>query len=201
MLLKSSDVITPVLTDEEMQECLSTAQTLLKNMHDRKDLHVRGALERYIDIAMGEIAERSVIKWIQSQGKFAESAVDKTSGKPDDGHDIILHSKNGHNIKCSVKSSLSAHYNRVDDILKQFHLASKKSEVRGVNIQVYYWLNLSSSPRVVTPSEQNMAIIGWLGRKDLMGIEEDQYATESRSVVKVQLANMRPMRSLLEFLQ
>ena len=100
-----------------------------------------------------------------------------------------------------MKSSLSAHYNQVEDMLKQFHLASKKSEIRGINIQVYYWLNLSSTPRVVIPSEQNMAIIGWLGRKDLTGVNEDQYATESRPVVKVPLANMRPMCTLLDILQ
>ena len=201
MLLKPSDVIQPVLTDGELQECLSTAQVLLKNMRDRADLHARGTLERYIDIAMGEIAERSVIKWIQSQGKFAESAVDKTSGRPDDGHDIILHGRDGRSIKCSVKSSLSVHYSKVEDFLQRFHLSSKKSEIRGINIQVYYWLDLSSTPRVVTPSERNMAIIGWLGRKDLTGIGEGQYATESRPVVEVELSNMRPMRTLLDILQ
>ena len=113
MQLKSSDVIKSVLTDEEIQECIGTAQILLKSMQDRGDLHARGVLERYIDIVMGEIAEQSVIRWIQGQGKFAESAVDKTSGKPDAGHDIIFHSRDGREISCSVKSSLSVHYDNV----------------------------------------------------------------------------------------
>lgn len=200
MLLKPSDVIQPVLTDEEVQECLATAQCLLKSMQDRGDLHTRGVLERYIDIVMGEIAEQSVIKWVQSQGKFAQSAVDKTSGRPDSGRDVLFHSREGRSISCSVKSSLSVHHSNVADMLSQFHLASKQSEIRGINIQVYFWLDLSSKPRVTVPTEKNMAMIGWLGRKDLKGIAESAYATEARPVVRAPLNGMRPMRDLLELL-
>lgn len=201
MGITAADVIGPILTDEEIQECISVAQILLKSVQDRGDLHSRSTLERFIDIVMGEIAEQSVIKWIRSQGKFANSDVDKESGRPDKGHDIILHSKNGYNIKCSVKSSLSVYRNQVENILEEFNLSSKRSEVQGINIQVYFWLDLNSTPRITIPSNNNMAIIGWLGRKELNGISEEIYSTEARSVINVKLKNMRSMRSLLDILQ
>ena len=54
---------------------------------------------------MGEIAEIAVIKWLKSRGKYAVSAVDKTSDKPDSGHDVIVKDIKGVERKCSVKSS------------------------------------------------------------------------------------------------
>ena len=200
MALQISDVIIPTFTGEEIQAHIATAELLLKTMQDRADLHARGALERFINIAMGEVAEQAVIKWLQGQGKFAQSAVDKGSGRPDEGRDIVLRSNRGRDIECSVKSSLSAHLN-VEQILTQFHLSAKRSEIRDINIQVYFWLKLSSRPRITVPSERNMAIIGWLGRRDLEKVAESHYATEARSVVEVKLNQMRPMSSLLEYLQ
>ena len=201
MAITAADAVGPILTDDEIQECIATSQILLKSVQDRGDLHSRGFLERFIDILMGEIAEQSVIKWFQSQGKYAESAVDKKSGRPDNGHDIILRSQSGDIIRCSVKSSLSVYYSGVEKIIKTFRLSSKQSEIRDINIQVYFWLDIKSKSRINTPSNNNMAIIGWLGRKDLSGVEEGSYATEARSVMKVRLSKMRSMNSLLNFLQ
>ena len=201
MEITTMDVIGPVLTDDEVKKCIITAQQLLESMSDRTDLHSRSCLERFNDIVMGEIAELSVIKWIQNQGKFAQSAVDKSSGRPDCGHDIILHSQDGNIIKCSVKSSLSALKSNAENIIDTFNLSSKKSEIQGINIQVYFWLDLHGSPRVSTPSNNNMAIIGWAGRKDLSGEKEGQYATETRPVVDFPLKKLRPMHSLLNILE
>ena len=198
--LQASDVIIPTFTDQEIRECIATAELLLKSMQDRGDLHARGTLERFINIAMGEIAEQAVIKWIRAQGKFAQSAVDKGSGVPDSGHDIILRANTGRILKCSVKSSLSVRYSEMEQILTQFHLSAKRSEIRDVNVQVYFWLESSSRPRVTVPSERNMAIIGWLGSKDLGKVPEKPYPTEARPVVDVQLKELSPMRRLLGFL-
>ena len=85
--LSEKDVIFgPVLNNEQIYECLKTSLILLKTMGDRPDLHNRGDFERFTNIAMGEIAERSVIAWLRSNGKYAESAVDKHSEKPDRGN-------------------------------------------------------------------------------------------------------------------
>ena len=73
------------------------------------------------------------MKWIRSKGKYAESAVNKKSGHPDEGYDIVLHGINGSNITCSVKSSISVYKNQMEDILKTFHLASKRSEIISKN--------------------------------------------------------------------
>lgn len=201
MTITRNDVIGPILTDDEIKECIDTAQQLLKSMRDRVDLHSRSCLERFNDIVMGEIAEQTVIKWIQAQGKFAQSAVDKKSGQPDSGHDIIMSSREGHIIKCSVKSSLSAYKKEMDDIINNFCLALKEDEIQGINIQVYFWLDLNGKPRVSTPSNNNMAIIGWCGRKDLINIQEGEYATETRPVMNISLKELRSMNSLLNILQ
>jgi len=201
MAVTAKDVIGPILTDDEIRECMDTAWQLLESMQDRVDLHSRSRLERFNDIVMGEIAERSVIKWLQEQGKFARSAVDKGSGRPDSGYDILLRSIDGKAIKCSVKSSLSVFKSSMDDILGGFYLSSKRSEIQGINIQVYFWLDLYGKPRVNTPSDQNMAIIGWCGRKDLTGRKEGGYATEARPAMNIKLKELRPMESLLNILQ
>lgn len=201
MAITAEDVVGPILEDNEIKECIDTAQQLLKSMGDRADLHSRSCLERFNDIVMGEIAERSVIKWLQEQGKFAQSAVDKSSGQPDSGCDIMLHAKDGRDIRCSVKSSISVLKSEMDDIIHTFRLSSKKAEIQDVNIQVYFWLNLNRSPRVSTPSDKNMALIGWCGRRDLIGREEGEYATEKRPIVDISLKELRSMNSLLDILQ
>lgn len=192
-------VVKETISDGEVKECVKTAEFLCESIIDRKDLHERDYLERYIDILMGEIAEKSVIKWFRDHGKFAESAVDKTSGKPDMGHDIILKSIENKEILCSVKSSLSVYKSEMKDILDTFTIATKKSELRQVNIQVYYWLSLKSTPRVCVPNHENMAIIGWVSNKDIESF--GTYATEDReSPDNIKLRQIRSMESLLKYL-
>lgn len=201
MAITARDVIGPVLDDREIKECIDTAQRLLNSVHDRADLHSRGCLERFNDLMMGEIAEQSVIKWIRAQGKFAQSAVNKNSGRPDGGHDIILRADNGKVVQCSVKSSLSVYKKEMDEIIHEFRLSSKRDEIRDVNIQAYFWLDLKGKPRVSTPSDKNMALIGWCGSKDLAGKKEGGYATEARPVVDIPLSELRSMKSLIDLLQ
>lgn len=156
-------------------------------------------MERYIDIMMGEVAEAAVIKWLKQNGKFAVSAVNKSSGKPDSGRDIILRGKHKQEIECSVKSSLSVYKDNINDILDTFTIATKASELRKVNIQVYYWLKLKGENRITVPSNKNMAIIGWIGENDVK--EFGTYNTENRQVAKIKLRNIRTMKSLLDYLE
>lgn len=194
------DVVGPVLQDEEIVECIETSLGLLNSMTDREDLHARSCLERFNNIVMGEIAEQTVIKWFRSRGKYAESAVNKKSGHPDEGYDIILHGRDGNNVTCSVKSSISVYKNKMEDILEIFHLASKRSEIRQVNIQVYFWLNPNGYPRVCTPSNTNVAIIGWAGNKELLTKPEKYYPRENRRVIEMPLKELSPMEALLNWI-
>ena len=99
-----------------------------------------------------------------------------------------------------MKSSLSACKSHIDEILKSFTIAAKKSEIRQVNIQVYYWLSLKGDHeyRVTVPSNNNMAIIGWAGENDIEKF--GNYSTEHRQVAEIKLEQIRSMESLLEFL-
>lgn len=199
MSINGCDMVIVNLDDKEIQICLENAQYLCATINDRRDLHARSYMERYIDILMGEAAELAVIKWLNNNGKFAVSAVDKKSGKPDFGHDIILKSRNGKEITCSVKSSLSALKNSFDDILDTFTIATKSSEIRKINVQVYYWLNLrGKSHRTTVPSTDNMAIVGWVGENDITDFSS--YNGEERQVADMKLRNIRSMQSLLDYL-
>ena len=77
-------------------------------------------------------------------------------------------------------------------------MATKASELRKVNIQVYYWLELNGESRTTVPSNDNMAIIGWIGENDVE--EFDTYNTEKRQVAKIKLRDVRSMQSLLDYL-
>ena len=200
MSISRYDLVIVDLDDDEIKICLENAQFLCSTINDRPDLHLRSYMERYIDILMGEAAEYAVIKWLKSNGKYAVSAVDKKSGKPDLGHDIIVKKLNGDEITCSVKSSLSALKNTFDDILDTFTIATKMSEVRKINVQVYYWLNLrGTAHRTTVPSTDNMAIVGWVGENDITSYST--YNGEIRQVADMKLRNMRSMQSLLDYLQ
>lgn len=198
-MVKSEDIIFVDLSEEELHEIILVSDGLLKSIVDRHDLHERDYLEKYLNILMGEIAEIIVIKWLTEHGKYAKSVVNKESGTPDSGFDIILHSKKG-DTTCSVKSSLSAKISEMEKILDTFTIATKKSEVSDVNIQVYFWLNTSGNPRQTVPTLKNMAIIGWLGKKDFQSISWGKYNNESRQAPSEKLRELHPMKELLKIL-
>ena len=199
MAVNQDTVIKIALSENDLSSCIDNTQILCETISDRSDLHLRSYMERYIDIMMGEVAEAAVIKWLKQNGKYAVSAVNKSSGKPDSGRDIILRGKHKQEIECSVKSSLSVYKDNINDILDTFTIATKASELRKVNIQVYYWLKLKGENRITVPSNKNMAIIGWIGENDVK--EFGTYNTEKRQVAKLKLRNIRTMQSLLDYLE
>ena len=129
MAVNQDTVIKIALSDKELSICTENTQILCKTISDRSDLHLRGYMERYIDVMMGEVAEAAVIKWLRQNGKYAVSAVNKSSGKPDSGRDLILKDKQKREIECSVKSSLSVYKDNMNDILDTFTIATKASEL------------------------------------------------------------------------
>lgn len=94
---------------------------------------------------------------------------------------------------------MSVYKDNINDILDTFTIATKASELRKVNIQVYYWLKLKGENRITVPSNKNMAIIGWIGENDVK--EFGTYNTENRQVAKIKLRNIRTMKSLLDYLE
>jgi hypothetical protein len=200
-MVTSKDVVYIEISKDDLNKCIDDAKKVVQTMTDRSDLHSRDNLERFINILTGEVAESMVLGWLRSNGKFADSAVDKGSNTPDAGHDIIVMDLKGKVQKCSVKSSLSYKLS-VDGILQVCKLATKASELRDINIQVYYWLTLEPSagrPRITVPSIRQSAIIGWFGKKDI-----DKFSTykhEKRQSPDVPLKDARPMGDLLPLLK
>lgn len=196
-----NDVIKVILDKTELNECIDNAKLVLRNLNDREDLHKRDDLERFNNILMGEIAEYMVIKWLRSHGKYVRPSVDKSLSVPDLGHDIELKGKGGKILRCSIKSSLSFQKG-LGGIIEEFKLATTKKEIREVNIQVYFWLELKpqkGSSRKTVSSLTNSAIIGWFGEKDInnFGI----YNHEEREVPNDTLSSARPMVTLLNFIE
>ena len=201
-MIAEDDVIHIELIKRELDACIDTAKHISGHVVDRKDLHARDDLERFINVLMGEVAEQMVIKWLKEQGKFAESAVDKISNKPDMGHDIKVIRTNGNELLlCSVKSSLSYKLD-VQGILNICKIASKKSELRDINVQVYFWLTLNpkdNGNRLTVPSLRQAAIIGWFGRNDLLKFAAYNHE-EGREAPIETLNGGRTMSSLLTLL-
>lgn len=202
MSIRKENVIKPNLSKENINDCIVNATKILNSIIDRKDLHGRSYAEQFQNIFMGELAEKAVLQYFMENGIYAVSAVDKESGAPDCGYDIIVFDKHGIERRVSVKSSLSVYKSSPEEIIAEpkFHLAAKQAEICDINIQVYFWLvTHGNETRVSVPSEQNMIIVGWAGSKDITG-ETASYSSEKREVVAVSLKELRPMEELLRFL-
>jgi len=201
-MIDKSDIVYVEISKEELNICIDNAKKISFSIDDRKDLHDRDILERFNNVLMGEVAEQMVIKWLKNNGKFAESTVNKGSSSPDKGHDVLVRGLNGRNVFCSVKSSLSALYD-TQKIIEKFKLATKKSELSDINIQVYFWLTISpkdrNSNRITVPSITQSAIIGWFGKRDIDSFTT--YNHENREVPNSILQNARSMQSLLRMIE
>lgn len=197
-MINPDDIVKLYLTDRKLSDAILVAHKIVDFIVDRSDLHGRDYIEKYINCLMGEIAEQMVIEWLKNNNKYGKSAVDKTSAKPDMGHDIWLRDSHGIQIRGSIKSSLSFAKSTPKDILNTFTLAISPQEVREVNIQIYFWLSLNSEPRVSVPSMRNAAIMAWASREDLNEVGFSSYKGEQRlAPSKIKLVELRPMKDLL----
>lgn len=201
------DVIARNLSQDDIAKCIHNASTLLPHISDRNDLHQRDYLERFIDVLIGEVAELIVIRWLRDNGKFAVSAVDKSSGSPDLGHDIwVIDKENNCLSKTSIKSSISAKLNP-DRILKEMRLAARRLELCEFNIQVYFWLKIDAQKdldrsevghRIVVPAISQSAIMCWFSNDDLQNEVFSAYKVEKRQAPNVQLSSGRAMATFLD---
>ena len=197
MPVQANQIVRVNLPPETVRGSIEIARRIASSIVDRPDLHGRDALERFIDCLMGELAEQMVITWLTTEGKHAVSAVDKTAASPDPGHDIWLKDAHGAQIRASIKSSLSATKTDPAEILSTFTLATNPRELRDVNIQVYFWLNISNPPRVTVPSLQNAALFAWASASDLGTGEFAAYRGEHRAAPSTRLIALQPMSELL----
>lgn len=200
MPVKNDDIIKIDLDREETLICIENARAILKGIEDRKDLHIRDDVERFQDLLMGELAEAMVIKWLRQNGRLAVSAVDKGAMHPDAGHDIWVRDTKNNQRTCSVKSSISVFKTEPEEILDSFTLAITNSEVRDINIQVYFWLDTKSSPRISVPSLKNSAIMAWFGKSEVKAEKFASYEGERRKSLARKLRQLNPMHELLKFL-
>jgi len=141
-----------------------------------------------------------VLEWLKKKDKFGESAVNKGAAMPDMGHDIWLQDTHGKRIRASVKSSLSVLKSDPEKILNTFTLATKSEEVREINIQVYFWLSVYSTPRISVPSMRQAAIVAWAPAEDLAGARFNSYKGEHRPAPDKKLSELRPMNELVAML-
>jgi hypothetical protein len=200
-MVSEQDVINIRISDKELAECIDNAKNISQHIVDRGDLHSRDGLERFINVLLGEVSEMMVLNWLKNEKKLAHSAVEKGNKAPDHGHDILLTDKQGAQLTCSVKSSLSYKLD-ISGILGVCKLATKAIELRDVNIQVYFWLTLNpplGHNRITVPTIRQSALIGWFIRNDLK--EFSAYKHEQRESPTATLKNARPMKTLLEILK
>jgi hypothetical protein len=186
-----------------LNTCISNAQGLIATMIDRANLHARDDLEKFFNVLMGEVAEQMVLGWLKEKGKSAASVVNKASGQPDAGHDLVLLDTSGKSLLCSIKSSFSF-AKQPGEIIKVFKLATTPSELRDINVQVYFWIDpykQAGQPRTTLPSLTNCALIGWFGKADLEKQVFSNYNGEMRQVPVTSLEDARSMSSLLPFIQ
>lgn len=204
--ITEKDVVYIQLTTKELSICIDNAKSILDSIVDRTDLHDRDNLERFNNLLMGEIAEQMIMKWLRENGKFAILDIEKNKGGADKGHDILLKQiDTNRDLKCSVKSSLS-YKHKLPYIISKFRLATTLNEIRDVNIQVYFWLDLTPSqnaPRTTVPTLKNSAIIGWFGSKDLEKSSNSfsSYNHERRQSPEKPLKYARPMSELLNYIK
>lgn len=207
MTVTPSGVIARQLSQADLAQCIQAAASLFPHIVDRKDLHQRDDLERFIDVLMGEVAELMAIRWLRDNGKFAVSAVDKTSGSPDLGHDVWVIDRQSQRLaKTSIKSSISAQLS-LERILAEMKLATKKSELRDFNMQVYFWLTINppktgnppkAGHRIVVPTVNQSAIMCWFADDDLRNGTFAAYNGEGREAPDIPLTAGRAMETFLD---
>lgn len=208
MAVTSSDTIpvNDVLDVSAVVDAAERAMRILGRVRDRGDLHERDALERFLDVLLGQLAEAAVLKWLSGQGKKVEH-ISRTAVGSDPGYDITMQAATGSKVKISVKSSISACIYDIKRILDTFNVAITENEARkaDVHVQVYYRLRLGgasresgsgvASPRVVVPSLREAILVGWIRGEDVTSFAS--YNTESRQAAEMKLKDLHPMRDLL----
>ncbi|WP_216327794.1 hypothetical protein [Deinococcus aestuarii] len=136
---------------DDFDQIKKVCPNLMGSVVNRSNLPGRTQLEKMHHLIMGELSELATIKYLRSNGRFAESAVDKMSGRPDLGHDVRFKNESGKDLLCSVKSSNSHSYGW-PNIIDRMHFPFTKDEVKDINVRAYY--RLPSTRETLSDSEK-----------------------------------------------
>lgn len=198
-MLQNNDIVPVTLTKDEFDQCVVTALEISHSIVDRHDLNGRDHLDRFINLLQGECAEHAVRSYFNSH-EIAAVSPDKLARRgPDKGIDLYLPAPNRSKpLICSVKSSTSYAFSP-PALLDEMTLASTPKEVRDINIQVMFWLELKKRPRQVVPSLRNAAVIGWFTPDQLTTFAP--YSTQRREQSQIPLRQAHSMAELVKLLR
>ena len=195
MTVLPDDVIPFNLPDTEFNEAVTFAYHALTHQdHTHADL-----LRQWVQVLMDELAERMVIHWLRSNGKFAEPATDKGATHPALRHEIWVTDIRGVNVKAAIYTALSTHKSDVPSLLRAHSLSVDPDQMCGINFSVAYWLQLREKPRIKIPSLQQAAIIGWASDKNFREVVKSREAHHYKYVA-IKFCDLRPVNELLQFL-
>ncbi len=196
MTVLPENVICYPLPDTEINSAVTFAYHALTHRHSNPRVD---PLNRYIQVVMDELAERMVIQWLQTNGKFAESAVDKGATNPDLGHEIWVTDIRGVKVRAAIHTFLSTNKSEMPEMLESHSLSVETDHLCGINFSVVYWLQLREKPRVKLPSLQQSAIIGWASDKNFREAAKAQPANGGKYAA-LKFGDLRPVEELLQFL-
>lgn len=202
MAVQPEDVIyiAELLKESDLIDAVKVASTIMQAISDRPDLHSRDPLERFIDLVLGEVAERAVYAWLRKNDKNTER-VQKNYRGPDPGYDLIVKNPGREPITISVKSSVSVYKSEIPKILDTFTLAVTPAEAAkaDAHVQVYYWLEPQAQIRTSVPSLSKAIIVAWALKNDLVKEDYTSYTSrEQRRAPEKRLRELRPMQELLK---
>lgn len=194
MSVSFEDVIRFALPDAEFNEALTFGYHALTHVPREHD-----PLSQLIQILMDELAERMVIEWLHTNGKFAEPVSDKGATQLDTRHEIWVTDIRGSRVRAAIHTFLSTHKSEIPEILQYHSLSVDTNHICGINFSVSYWLRLREKPRVKFPSLDHAAIIGWASDKNFRETVEAQGGRPAK-YVEIKFCDLRPASELLQFL-
>jgi len=195
MTVLPDDVIPFCLPDTEFNQAVTFAYHVLAHQNNtHSDL-----LHQWVQELMEELAERMVIHWLRSNGKFTEPVTDKGATHPKRTHEIWVTDIRGVKVKAAIYTTLSTNKSDIPSILRTHSLSVDPDKMCGINFSVGYWLQLWEKPRVKIPSLQRAAIIGWASDKNFREAVKSR-ETHHHNYVAIKFCDLRPVNELLQFL-
>jgi hypothetical protein len=192
MTITPDDVVQCTLSEHEIYEAATYAYHVLTHAPSRTDV-----LGTHVRVLIEELAERLVMQWLREQGKFVVAGVDKGASQPDLKHEIWVTDIRGVKVRAAVHTFLSTHKSEMPDILESHSLSVDTAQMCGINFSVVYWYQLREKPRIMLPSLQQTALLGWVSDKNL---REKMQSGQTSKYAAIKFNELRPLAELLQFL-
>lgn len=199
MPISPDDVVRLSCPVSEFYSAITYAYHVLTHQDANPSVVQYDPLHDFTKLLLDETAERLVLAWLQAQGKFAETAIEKGSSVPDLSHEIWVSDIRGVKVKASVQTFLSTNKSVIEEILQTHWFSMNTDKVCGINFSVVFWLQLKEKPRIQLPSLRQVALMGWISDKNLRELGNIKGAgAEKRNSIK--MAELRTLHELLQFL-